>query len=130
MAAPQLRLLWSACLRGLIQPDYPNGRQSRVRELLICQSIDREQQGAALLAAANANLHLLNAMAIRGGNVAPLHQEAMRLLAIGHDLLQHYPQTTIEESLRNTVDTAPLQKMADLFAGLKAAGIKDKLPVE
>lgn len=92
--------------------------------------MDREQQGAALLAAADANLHLLNAMASRGGNVAPLHQEAMRLLAIGHDLLQHYPQNVIEDSLKNTVDTAPLEKMVALFARLKAGGIKDSLPIE
>lgn len=129
MAAPQLRALLQAWLRGYIRPGYPQGRHSQVREFVLCRAVQRQQQGELVVAAAEANLALVTAMSvITPGQVSELHGKVMRSMSVGYDLIQLEPPSAIEASQPKS-NLQGVEEMAALLKALKASNLKDMLPV-
>lgn len=122
--------MFCAYLRGFIRPGYPVGRQSRIRELVLCRALDREQQGDSLISAAQANLELLAGMPVKSSaELMQLHNEAMRMMSLGHDLRQQYSPKEISKDLA-AVNTKPLEQMADVLKALKVSNLKAMLPID
>lgn len=114
-----------AHLRGWLKPDYQCGIQSRIREVLLCNALLREQQGQSLMERATVNLHVLPSMENVQDRLG-LHNATMHMLGAGLDMIQQQPMARVmAEADPERADT--YKKMAEMLKELKGRGVSEML---
>lgn len=70
METRRLKLFVVAYLRGLLRPDYKNGKSSQIRENLVLTALDRELDAELLKDSALVDLSLLQCVAPNSENLS------------------------------------------------------------